>query len=98
MKIRRKRTAALLPVLLVPFGLLVGQGLGCDDGGPGDVLVPATLDGYDCPICKDVSADADFDGDEAFPEAEVEDAPDETDAQDAGADASKKKKDADTAD
>jgi hypothetical protein len=99
MKTRQKRTAAFLPMLLVPLGLLLGQGLACellvnvdrslvDDGGPGDVLVPATLDGYDCPICRDVSADANFDGDETFPEAEPEDSPAEAASPDANRDAS----------
>jgi hypothetical protein len=100
MNLGPKRALGWLPVSLVPLALL-GSGLGCellvnvdrslvDDGGAGDALVPATLDGYDCPICKDVSADADFDGDETFPEAEPADAPDEASGSEAGAEASRK--------
>lgn len=93
-----KRVASAT-VLFIPLALF-GSGLGCellvhfdrslDDGGTGDVLVPATLDGYDCPICKDVLADADFDGDETFPEAEPADAPDEASGSEAGAEGSRK--------
>jgi hypothetical protein len=74
---RVKRALAWLPMLIAPVAIL-GPGLGCelivnvdpmlaDGSAEGAVIVPTTLDGYVCPICKDVSADADFDGDDGFP-------------------------------
>jgi hypothetical protein len=74
---RPRRALAWLPLLVVPLLALAASGLGCEllvnvdsmlvEGGA-DVLVPMSLDGYDCPICKDVSPDAVFDGPD-FPEA-----------------------------
>jgi hypothetical protein len=79
---RPKQALAWLPVLLVPFVLVIGSGLGCEllvnpdtmlvDGSPTEVIIPMMLDAYACSICKDVSPDAVFDG-PFFPEAEPED-------------------------
>jgi hypothetical protein len=98
MTIRPKRAAAWLPVLFVPLVALAGQGLGCEllvnvnpmlvDGSPDDVIVPTTLDGYHCGICTDVSPEADFDGDEAFPAPEPKDATGEASAREAAAESS----------
>jgi hypothetical protein len=80
---RPTRALAWLPLREVPLFALMCSGLvGCEllvnvdpmvvDGSPDDVVIPKTLDGYDCPICKDVSPDAEFDG-PFFPEAGPED-------------------------
>jgi len=88
---------ALLPALLFPLLAFTGSGLGCEllvnvdpmlvDGSPDDVVIPMTLDGYPCPICKDVSPTADLDGAEFFPEAEPEDAAPEASMHEGGHDA-----------
>jgi hypothetical protein len=94
MRVSSKHVAAWLPVVIVPIAAVAGSGLGCElvvgnldtmlvDGSPDDVTTPMTLDGYSCKICKDVSPEADFDGDMFFPEAGPEDAP-----ADAGSDSS----------
>jgi hypothetical protein len=94
MSFRPRRALAWLPVLIVPIVALASSGLGCEllvndlntmlvDGSPDDVNVPVTLDGYHCNICRDVSPDADFDGDEAFPVPEPKDSTSETSAHDA---------------
>jgi hypothetical protein len=99
-RIRSKRRAlAWLPVLFVPAGVLVGSGLGCEllvdvdpmlvDGSPDDVVVPATLDGYHCPICTDVSPEADFDGDDGFPAPMAKDSAPES-SRDAASESSKR--------
>jgi len=83
MRMQPRRAVAWLPALFLPLLAVAAPGLGCEfvvgdvdlmlvDGSPDDVLMPMTLDGYACKICKDVSPDADFTGD-AFPEAEPSD-------------------------
>ncbi len=88
------RAVAWLPVLFVPLVAFAGPGLGCEllvdvnpmlvDGSPDDVIVPTTLDGYHCNICRDVSPEADFDGDETFPEAGPADSGAETSGHETG--------------
>ena len=91
---RPKLALASLPILIVPLILLTASGLGCEllvnvdsmlvDGSPTEVILPMMLDAYSCPICKDVSPDAEFDG-PFFPEAEPEDS---NQPHDAGAESS----------
>jgi hypothetical protein len=93
-----KRAVSWLRVLFVPLVAAAGSDLGCEllvnvdsmlvDGSPDDVVIPMTLDGYDCPICTDVSPDADFDGDEVFPETEPKDSTSETSPHDATSESS----------
>jgi hypothetical protein len=81
---RPKRALAWLPVLFAPIVAFTGSGLGCEllvdvdpmlvDGSPDDVVIPMSLDGYACQICRDVSAEADFDGDEFPPPSPAKDA------------------------
>jgi hypothetical protein len=100
MSVRPMRMLAWLPALIVPV-VAASSGLGCEllvndlntmlvDGSPDDVTVPVTLDGYHCNICKDVSPEADLDGDEFFPEAGSEDAAAETSTRDAASESSAK--------
>lgn len=95
----KRRALAGLPFLFVPVGVLVGSGLGCEllvdvdpmlvDGSPDDIVTPSTLDGYHCPICTDVSPEADFDGDDGFPAPMAKDSAPET-SHDAAMESSKK--------
>jgi hypothetical protein len=103
MNTRQKRTRAWLPILFVPMIGFAAPGLGCEllvnvdrslvDGSPGDVLLPTTLDGYDCPICADVSADADLDGETSL-EAGADDSPTDTSRDDTSVESSTKDTDA----
>jgi hypothetical protein len=100
---RTKRNAvAWLCALVVPLLTLCASGLGCElvigdldttllDGSPSDVVLPMTLDGYHCSICRDVSPEASFEGDMFFPEAGAEGGAGEGGgARDGGAEASRK--------
>lgn len=98
---RTRTAAAWLPALVVPLVALSGSGLGCElvigdldtmllDGSPNDVVLPMTLDGYPCGICRDVSPEASFEGDMFFPEGGAEGAAREGGARDGGGEASGK--------
>jgi hypothetical protein len=92
---RPTRALAWLPVFLVPLVALTGSSLGCEllvdvdpmlvDGSPDDVVIPMSLDGYACPICRDVSPEAEFDGDEFPAPSPPKDSAVETSPRDAAA-------------
>ena len=95
---RPTRALAWLPVLLGPLTAMLASSAGCElvvdldtmlvDGSPSDVNLPTTLDGYVCPLCTDISPDADLDGDLFFPEGGAKDAAEGGPARDGGAESS----------